>query len=596
MSSSTLTVLTEDSITDLKEHSSEDNKIITIPRELNSKATLRFLGLSKAATDDTWSRYAKFIEQYRYEDVIGFAKATVRGGQDTASIDNDDWIIAMRTMGVRKVLRNRIMTPGFESIRLTKTPQVWVLQTFKERWFELKDLDHIVLGRRGQKATGFVSLKERKANKVKEKEGKGSSSKIKDDEVEDSRLAIETVVQERSAKGDEVEWFKGAGYARLKSAFIVPEDDYGPGEPRYDTGCLESTPPTDFSRGSGDTYWAKTRQLAELSTPGKLNGKETNKSIMANDGTDGMSSGRSASMIARNFSADLNDAFSMDRNLDGLVQSVQLKKEAVNSQNQELQALEARLRDTEQRLKEQQSRDPSPAGKNDEWSAGVLYYKSSGNAGPTVPINVGQHHVTLEANTKYYFRNRWRHTIKRPPSASIAASFRHHHSIIPYILNIGKATAMPFHRQPHSTFSLSDTNSCSSTPSRSSSTERASYPPAIPRRTHRHHSASAPPSLATRTHSDGFTSNPSSPSSTTLVPSDDEKAASSPSSLATKMAAAATSTKTNKKAKPARKHCELEGERGCLNFDWSYRNVYSSASSHGRKAVGGGSVGACVLM
>ena len=134
----------------------------------------------------------------------------------------------------------------------------------KIRWFELKDLDHIVLGRRGQKATGFVSLKERKANKVKEKEGKGSSSKIKDDEVEDSRLAIETVVQERSAKGDEVEWFKGAGYARLKSAFIVPEDDYGPGEPRYDTGCLESTPPTDFSRGSGDTYWAKTRQLAEV--------------------------------------------------------------------------------------------------------------------------------------------------------------------------------------------------------------------------------------------------------------------------------------------------------------------------------------------
>ena len=153
MWSSRLTVLTEDSITDLKEQfgsslsisgewiqiprrafsSSEDNEIISIPRELNSKATLRFLGLSKAAMDDTWSRYAKFLEQYRYEDIIGFAKATVRGGQDTASIDNDDWIISMRTMGVRKVLRNRIMTSGFESIRLTKTPQVWVLQTFKER-------------------------------------------------------------------------------------------------------------------------------------------------------------------------------------------------------------------------------------------------------------------------------------------------------------------------------------------------------------------------------------------------------------------------------------------------------------------------------
>ena len=107
-------------------------------------------------------------------------------------------------------------------------------------------------------------MKERKANKAKEKERKGSSSKMKDDEAEDNRLAIETVVQKRSAKGDEVEWFKGAGYARLLGAFIAPEDDDGPGEPRYDTECLKSTPPTDFSRRSSDTYWAKTRQLVEV--------------------------------------------------------------------------------------------------------------------------------------------------------------------------------------------------------------------------------------------------------------------------------------------------------------------------------------------
>ena len=35
----------------------------------------------------------------------------------------------------------------------------------------------------------------------------------------------------------------------------------------------------------------------------------------------------------------------------------------MNSQTQELQALEARLRDTEERLKERQSRDPSPAAR-----------------------------------------------------------------------------------------------------------------------------------------------------------------------------------------------------------------------------------------
>ena len=40
------------------------------------------------------------------------------------------------------------------------------------------------------------------------------------------------------------------------------------------------------------------------------------------------------------------------------------RKQAVNSQNQELEALEARLRETEQRLKERQSRNSSPAGKS----------------------------------------------------------------------------------------------------------------------------------------------------------------------------------------------------------------------------------------
>lgn len=39
------------------------------------------------------------------------------------------------------------------------------------------------------------------------------------------------------------------------------------------------------------------------------------------------------------------------------------RKQAVNSQSQELQALEARLRETEERLIEQQSRTSSPAGR-----------------------------------------------------------------------------------------------------------------------------------------------------------------------------------------------------------------------------------------
>ncbi|KAF6240705.1 hypothetical protein HO173_001377 [Letharia columbiana] len=162
---------------------------------------------------------------------------------------------------------------------------------------------------------------------------------------------------------------------------------------------------------------------------------------------------------------------------------------------------------------------------------------------------------------------------------------------------------MPLHRQTHSASSLSDTNSSGSTPSRSSSSERSSHPSVQqPPRTHHHQiSVSAPPSFANRTQSDGLTSESSSPSSSTLVSSSDEKAPSNPS-FATKTAAATLSPETKKTAKnrsSARQHDQLKGERSCLDFDWSYRNVYASASSHGRrKAIGGGSgsVGTCALM
>ncbi|KAL8651540.1 MAG: hypothetical protein Q9226_004663 [Calogaya cf. arnoldii] len=48
----------------------------------------------------------------------------------------------------------------------------------------------------------------------------------------------------------------------------------------------------------------------------------------------------------------------MDKNLDGLAQSVERKKQEVSSEIQELEALEAKLKETEEKLKEKQA---SPA-------------------------------------------------------------------------------------------------------------------------------------------------------------------------------------------------------------------------------------------
>lgn len=155
------------------------------------------------------------------------------------------------------------------------------------------------------------------------------------------------------------------------------------------------------------------------------------------------------------------------------------------------------------------------------------------------------------------------------------------------------------HRKADPSSCLSDTTSIGSTPSRSSSAESARVRNTKTRQGHHHHSSLAPSTFVSRSQSDGFTSKSCSSSFSTVVSSENEKATYSPS-LASKIAAI-PSTKAKKKAKSRSSTSEnpkLKGERSCQDFDWSYRNVHSSGSTHGHKSIAGGSgpVGACVLM
>ncbi|KAF2190596.1 hypothetical protein K469DRAFT_721501 [Zopfia rhizophila CBS 207.26] len=75
--------------------------------------------------------------------------------------------------------------------------------------------------------------------------------------------------------------------------------------------------------------------------------------------------GRPQSTIARNFMSELDDLFKLDGGLDKLDKNVHQKKQAVSSHTQELEALEARLRETEERLKQAKSSPPA-ARKNSQ--------------------------------------------------------------------------------------------------------------------------------------------------------------------------------------------------------------------------------------
>jgi uncharacterized coiled-coil protein SlyX len=75
---------------------------------------------------------------------------------------------------------------------------------------------------------------------------------------------------------------------------------------------------------------------------------------------DWVPSGRPQSTMARNFSLALNDLFKIDNCVADLDAVVSEKKKVVSNQTSELEALEARLRATEERLKKASGGSPPP--------------------------------------------------------------------------------------------------------------------------------------------------------------------------------------------------------------------------------------------
>ncbi|KAK2758333.1 hypothetical protein FQN54_004181 [Arachnomyces sp. PD_36] len=83
--------------------------------------------------------------------------------------------------------------------------------------------------------------------------------------------------------------------------------------------------------------------------------------------------------MARSFSAALDNAFMLDSDVDNLSQSVQQKQQYVTIQSRELQALEARIREAEERLKTKKS--PSPSGEQESSNGSNSPHRRQGLSG-----------------------------------------------------------------------------------------------------------------------------------------------------------------------------------------------------------------------
>lgn len=102
---------------------------------------------------------------------------------------------------------------------------------------------------------------------------------------------------------------------------------------------------------------------------------------------------RPQSTVALNFMSELDDLFKLDGDLDTLDKNVHQKKQAVSTQTQELEALEAKLRAAEERLSQATGNSP-PRRKDSQRRTPIdAAFSSQDKAGLQSPTSKNPQHT-----------------------------------------------------------------------------------------------------------------------------------------------------------------------------------------------------------
>ena len=117
---------------------------VDLPSDLDSENTLRFLGFAAETAFKIFDRYVEYRTRFPQMTVFELAKSHVRSCQDVALV-TEDWASALDAMGIQESLRNAILHPDYEAIRLTESASYWVLDTIHAKWLYLSTLESAVL-------------------------------------------------------------------------------------------------------------------------------------------------------------------------------------------------------------------------------------------------------------------------------------------------------------------------------------------------------------------------------------------------------------------------------------------------------------------
>lgn len=109
---------------------------------------------------------------------------------------------------------------------------------------------------------------------------------------------------------------------------------------------------------------------------------------------------RPQSTIARSFSAELMDIFRIENSVADLDEKIDKRKQQLNSQTTELEALEARIREMEERLKTQPP-NGRPAGSPQAQRPSIAGAFNDPDAPPPIPAKDREHRSHRDQQHKY---------------------------------------------------------------------------------------------------------------------------------------------------------------------------------------------------
>ena len=221
---------------------------IDVPRFLDSRETLEFLGYTGPVATQIYDNYDSALDQFPRAELLDFAKGRVWAFQEDGSEDPDQW---MTQMGVRQYLRNQILDDEFTTIRQTESISYWVKDTFRTKYEHLYKIESIVNSKLAT-TRGPVALHDRVDN-----QSTLSGGAIKTETAADQQVTLGSA--ERTINFDEVELMKGASMSRLSNTIRSSPDE--PDEYRVD--MIPSTFPSDLSQNVYTVYLSKQREVTK---------------------------------------------------------------------------------------------------------------------------------------------------------------------------------------------------------------------------------------------------------------------------------------------------------------------------------------------